>query len=460
MRRRVDAAWTWSALLRGLGETPGTDAIARFEDRFECGEELGPEEVLRFEQSSAMPLVSRLLRQSNESQSGLLLLNPCGFARRVAIERDDFTDLPEADGPIKAAQRDADGKVRLVADVPALGFAWLPRSSNPQSAFRNPKSARLADENIVRNEFFEAEIDPQSGGLRAFRDLKTRENRIGQQVVFQPGSTMKAKSVTITGTGPAMGEVVAEGALLDEHQAVLATFRQRFRAWSGRPLLEMRIEVYPEREPQGSPWHAYYGARFAWRDERATLFRGHCNLNSLTTHTRPITPEFLELRSGKFKTLILPQGLPFHQRHAGRMLDVILVPSGESARSFSLALSLDREYPAQTAWGLTSPIVAVQVDRGPPAGGAAGWLAHLDSPNLLLHSLKPDGDTPAVIARLQEIDGVAGSATMRFARNPAAAELLEPDGTTMMPLTIEGDAVHFDYGAHDLLDMRVEFSAV
>jgi hypothetical protein len=268
---------------------------------------------------------------------------------------------------------------------------------------------------------------------------------------------MRAKSITITANGPAMSEIVAEGALLDEHQAVLATFRQRYRAWSGRPILDMTIEIYPEHETQGSPWHAYFGARFAWRDERATLLRGNCNLGNLTTHTRPVTPEFLELRSGKFKTLILPQGLPFHQRHAGRMLDVILIPPGEIARSFSLALSLDREYPAQTAWGLISPIVAVPVDRGPPVAGVTGWLSHLDSPNLLLSSLRPDSERPAIIARLQEVSGAAGSATLRFARNPTGAELLEPDGTTMMPLTIEGDAVLFDYGANDLLDVRVEF---
>jgi hypothetical protein len=268
---------------------------------------------------------------------------------------------------------------------------------------------------------------------------------------------MHAKSVTITASGPAMGEIVSEGALLDEHQTVLATFRQHFRAWLGRPLLEMRIELFPEREPQGLPWHAYFGARFAWRDERATLLRGNNGVGSLTTHTRPVTPEYLELRSGKFKTLILPQGLPFHQRHGGRMLDVLLIPPGETARSFTLALSLDREHPAQTAWGLISPVVAIPVDRGPPHVGPSGWLAHLDAPHLMVTALRPDGDRPAIIARLLEVSGFAGAATLRVARNPTGAELLEPDGTTMMPLTIEGDAVHFDYAAHDLLEMRVEF---
>ena len=42
---------------------------------------------------------------------------------------------------------------------------------------------------------FEAEIDPATGGLRAFRDLRSRVNRIGQQLVYNPGSRMEAREV-------------------------------------------------------------------------------------------------------------------------------------------------------------------------------------------------------------------------------------------------------------------------
>ena len=58
-------------------------------------------------------------------------------------------------------------------------------------------------------------------------------------------------------------------------------------------------------------------------------------------HTRPSTPDFLELRSGAHATAILPGGLPFHQRQGTRMLDIILVPEGESANTFDLALGLE-----------------------------------------------------------------------------------------------------------------------
>src|SRR5262249_33094074 len=162
--------------------------------------------------------------------------------------------------------------------------------------------------------------------------------RLGEQLIFNPGSRMVGKSVKVTANGAALGEITSEGALLDDHDAVLATFRQRFRAWLGRPLLDMRIEIFPEKSPEGYPWHAYYAARFAWRDERATLSRGSSGTGYITTHTRPSSPEFLEIRYGQERTTIFPAGLPFLQRHGGRMVDVILVPEGEEAKAFELSL--------------------------------------------------------------------------------------------------------------------------
>ena len=84
--------------------------------------------------------------------------------------------------------------------------------------------------------------------------------------------------------------------LLDAKDEVLAAFRQRFRAWIGRPMLEMRIDFKPVQPPKGYPWHAYYGARFAWRDEKAALMRGVIGTAYTTSHTRPETPDYLELR--------------------------------------------------------------------------------------------------------------------------------------------------------------------
>src|SRR5262249_56861549 len=87
------------------------------------------------------------------------------------------------------------------------------------------KRVRLADDRTVRNEFFEAGIAPSTGGLRAIRDHRTRVNRLGQRLVFRPGSSVKVTQVRATSTGPALGEVVSEGVLLDVQNQPLAGFR-------------------------------------------------------------------------------------------------------------------------------------------------------------------------------------------------------------------------------------------
>jgi hypothetical protein len=317
---------------------------------------------------------------------------------------------------------------------------------------------RLADARHVRNEFFEAEIDPATGGLRGLTDPRTGANRLGQQLVFNPGSTMRATAVKVTSTGPALGEVVSEGAMLGDQDQVLATYRQRFRAWLGRPVLDLRIEIYPERAPEGYPWHAYYGARFAWRDERALLLRGVNGTGYVTSHTRPETPDYLELRLGRQNTVLFPGGLPFHQRHGTRMLDVILLPEGETCRAFDLALGLDREHPMQTALGMVTPVPLVATKKGPPHVGAAGWLFHLDAPNLLLTGLRPAPDgADAVTARLLECASYGGQAELRCPRDPQRVVLLDARGEALMEASTSGDAAVFEVAAGDLVQLRVEF---
>jgi hypothetical protein len=398
-----------------------------------------------------------------------LILNPCSFTRRVALELDGASNpLPILD-PVKACQLDGD-KLRAVVDVPPLGFAWIPRDG-PRGTQPAAQRIRLADERHVRNEFFEAEIDPATGGLRGIRDHRNSVNRLAERLVFNPGSVMRATKIETPSVGPALGEIVVEGVLLGEQEQVLAKFRQRFRAWLGRPVLEMRIELYPEQPPAGYPWHAYYGARFAWRDERAVLLRGVNGTSYISTHVRPQTPDYLELRLARQSTVLFPGGLPFHQRHEGRMLDVILVPEGETAQVFELGIALDREHPMQTALGMVTPVPLVPTSNGPPHVGAKGWLFHLDAPNLLLTGMRPgrrealpEGEAPpaepvdALTARLQECGGYSTHAELRCVRDPKRVVLLDARGQLVNEGSMSGDAALFDVNPSDFTQVQVDFS--
>jgi hypothetical protein len=462
-RRRLDTAWTLAGLLRGLGGRVGEveglsfeDHLTRLEDRFESGGEVTAEDLVAAQDLAGAALARRLVARGQEQQPGFLVLNPCSFIRRVVLELPDVPAPLPLTGPLKACQMDA-STARVVVEVPALGFAWIPRNAGGSAT--PPGRMRLADNRMVRNEFFEAEVDPQTGGLRSIRDQRTRVPRLGQQLVFNPGSTMRARQIQTTSTGPALGEIVSEGDILDEQGGLLATYRQRFRAWLGRPMLDLRIEVEPVSPPEGYPWHNYYAARFAWRDESATLLRGSGGMACPTSHTRPETPDFLEVRLGRQNTVLFPGSLPFHQRHGGRMLDVLLVTEGEAARGFDLGIGLDREHPMQTALGLISPVAVVPTDRGPPHVGATGWLFHLDAPNLLLTTLRPDADGgAAVTARLLECGGFGGPAELRCVRDPARAVLVDARGEALMDVVTQGDAVQLEVAANDLVHLRVEFS--
>ena len=232
-----------------------------------------------------------------------------------------------------------------------------------------------------------------------------------------------------------------------------------FRSWLGRPILEIQIEIEPRQPPAGYAWHAYYGARFAWRDERALLLRGVNGTAYATTHTRPETPDFLELRVARQSTFIFPGGLPFHQRHGTRMLDVILIPEGEKTQTFDLALGLDRDHPIQTALGMVTPPVVIPVAKGPPHVGASGWLFHLDAPNLLLTTLRPGPEgQDSITARMLECSLHGGPAELRCARNPKRAVLVDARGETLLETTVNGDAAQFEAGPGDLIHLRVDFT--
>jgi hypothetical protein len=458
-RRRLDAAWTMSALSRGLHGRADPLAVeaqlSELEEALETKGAIADADLETLEHRSMEAVASRLLSRAAEAP-GFLVLNPCSFARRVALELEGISEPLALAGPLKACQLDGN-MARLVVEVPALGFAWIPRRDTPGTAAA-PARMRSADQNAVRNEFLEAEIDPETGGLRALRDHRTRINRLGQQLVFNPGSSMRARSVKVLSSGPALGEVLTEGDILDEQNRVLARFRQRFRAWMGRPVLDLRIEIIPQHQPQGYAWHAYYGARFAWRDDRAALLRGVNGTGYVTTHTRPETPEFLEVRSGKLSTVLFPCGLPFHQRHGSRMVDVILIPEGETCQSFDMALALDRDYPAQTALGLVTPVNVLATTKGPPHIGASGWLFHLNAPNVLLTSFRPAADrSDAVVARMLECSSHGGQNELRCVRDPKRAMLLDARGSVLHEVTTTGDAALFEIGANDLVHLRVEF---
>lgn len=475
LRRRIDACWTYAALHRSLA---GSRDVLRVEEELRALEldlegangALDPAKLEAAERRITTALTERLQSRAQSGQNGYMLLNPCGFARRAALEFGPASRPLPISGAVKACQLDGD-KLRAVVEVPALGFCWLPREGPPGTA-PMPAKLRLGDQasNTIRNEFFEAEVDPVTGGLKAIRDHRTRINRLGQQLVFNPGSRMVVKDIRVTSSGPALGEIVSEGVLIGEQAQALASYRQRLRAWMGRPLLEIRIELEPTQPPAGYGWHAYYGARFAWREERAALFRSINGSGFHSMHPRPQSPDYVEIRLSPQSTAILTGGLPFHQKQGSRMVDVILVPEGEKTTTFDLGIVLDRDQPIQTALGYASPLAIVPTAKGPPHIGTAGWLFHVDASNLLLTRLVPGklesrsddhasvAPADAITARFLECANYSGFAEFRCVRDPQRALILDARGQHLLQANHHGDVVNLEVSPNDLVHVQVEFS--
>jgi len=475
LRRQIDSAYTLAALHCSVTPNPGAEEakllaeLAAVETEIECvgvnpgqapGTEPGASPGLTLEtleSAWAKKLAARIQTRSADGQPGYLIFNPCGFTRRVALEIPGFRGMIPVADPVKAAEFTTE-MARLVVEVPSLGFAWIPRTGN---ALAPKPRMKLADGLTVRNEFFECDIDSTTGGIRSFRDMRTRHTRFGQQLVFNPGSKMVARDIKITNNGAALGEIVSTGDLINERDEVLATFRQRFRAWLGRPVLEMRIELDVKHEPTGYPWHSFFAARFGWRDERAVLFRGVNGANTQTGVTRPVSPDYLEVRLSSERSFLFTGGLPFIQRHGNRMADVVLVPEGEQARSFDLLLATDRDVPMQTAAGWVSPAPMVETEKGPPHFGTSGWLAHVDMPSLIVTALQPcaasEGANRAIAVRLMESAGFGGAAELRFARDPSRASTVDGEGNSLQPLTMTGDAVQLEFSAGETLRVKLDW---
>lgn len=399
-------------------------------------------------------LAERLLSHASSQTPGYLIFNPCSFERRIPVYLEQATTLLPA--PAGASQRDGSG-ISAVVEVPPLGFAWLPRSVEKGTKVRIPKNP-IVDGNTLRNEYLQVEVDPQTGGIKAIRDAQKQVPRLGQQLIFGPGNSIRCDSIRPGRQGHAVGELITTGVLIDSHEQTLANFQQTFRLWAGCKRLEINIHLESVAAPSGYPWHSYYAARWAWRDPSTQLYKSVHGTKLPIIQTRPETPGFIELEMPVGRTAIFSGGLPFWQRHGTRMLDTLLMVAGETGDFFKFAVTVDDDLPHQSEQDWLTPPFFVPVDKGPPASGVASWLFHLDAPSVLLTEMHIDPANPrALIASLQETVGYATEAQLRCPKNPVAASTVNAWGEEIMKLRVADDVVFLHIGCYEMQAVRIEF---
>jgi alpha-mannosidase len=269
--------------------------------------------------------------------------------------------------------------------------------------------------------------------------------------------------------GPALVQATSRGQIIDPGRGnLLATFEQRYRLWTGRPILEVQITLsdidaaWLEQAARSDPWTTYLACRWAWPDANSMLRRTVLWTAEMTEIDRPETPDALDITTRTQRTAILCGGLSYHRKASGRMLDTLLVAGGETCRSFALGVVLDLEYPFQAAQDFVSPPAVVPTEDGPPTLGVAGWLARIDHQNVAISRVEfteNAGDRGwGLVFHLLETAGQSGRCRLRLFRNPTWARQVDFLGETIIDLSVDGDAVQVDLTPHELAKIEVTLS--
>jgi alpha-mannosidase len=422
------------------------------------------------ESASGVRLAAVLTANSSKSATGCLIINPSSFIRRIGVEATGLAASPTTERPVYAADQHA-GQTHAVVDVPALGYVHL---TPGKSAPRDKNTLLLVEDNVLRNEFFEAVINPTTGTLGAVHEYKSRGNRLSQQLALRspgpkqkPGDTyrdpdesavysvMAADSLETTIATTTLGEIVARGRLLDLNGNKLAGFVQTYRLWRGSRVLHVEVELDPVEEPKADPWNSYYCARIAWADEGAELFRTQHQTRQPCTEKRFESSHYIEIAGAKHATTILTGGLTFHRRHEHRMLDTLLISRGERQRKFRFGIGVDLAHPLHDAIGLmTPPIVVPNVPA--PASGNSGWLMHLSSRNVIATHWEPldeGGRVTGFRVRLLETEGRPASLALSAFRPVKSASTVDFLGNPIAELAIDEGKVKLDLAAFEWAEL-------
>ena len=402
------------------------------------------------------------------------MINPLNVPRRTAVILPDADLDLRPDGPLRAAQFTDEG-VWAVVDLPAFGFAWGNKAvdlARPPA----PAVALSARGRQLRNESMEVEIDAVTGGIRSVAGVGETTARLGQQLVMTglhdaqgkaASSQMRCERFDVDYGGPALVQATATGGLIHpNHGKRLASFTQRYRLWTGRPILDIEITLadldpaWVEQAAQADPWSVYLACRWAWPDPNAMLRRLVLWSPELTEAERPETPDAIDISTRTQRTAMLFGGLPYHRKHGGRMLDTLLVAGRESTRSFTLGAVLDLEHPFHAAQDLLTPALVVPIDDGPPSIGATGWLAQVDHKGVAVSHVEfvketSDGRGWGLIFHLLETNGNSARCRLRLFRDPSWARQADFLGETIVDLSITGDAVSIDLTPHELARVEV-----
>ncbi len=478
-RARLEA-WKALEVMRAAwqgGEEGETERGASWQEQIDASLEADDSDFDAAVLDEAMLEAARALVEplEVESEPGHWIVNPTSHARRVYLRRSDFDHAPRVERPVYAAESLGE-ETAVVVDVPAMGFVWLPADGRKAAPMgRRKKEPLLAEEWVLRNEFFEAHLDETTGGLRALHTYGERANRMSQQVALWHGrrfdpehphagySVMVADGCEVTAATHTLGEITTRGRLVDQLGETLASYQQIYRVWRGSRVLELEIDLEPIHHVTGDPWKTYYCVRFAWSDETWLLYRCVNDMRQSTDAKRIEAPVYLELNGVDERTTIFPCGLPFHRRRGLRMLDTLLTVPGEERRSFRLGIGIDVRQPWQQAQWLAAPPLVWKSERAPDAQRRAGWLFRLSRKHVSATSWEPlwrEGRCVGVRVRLLETAGRETAVELHAFRPLLQAQQTDFRGEVESDCRVDEGVCHLTLAAHEWIQVDAYWEEV
>ncbi|SIO06443.1 alpha-mannosidase [Singulisphaera sp. GP187] len=483
LRARLDALNATHALERAvLGTAPdpteaeaGKVSTSDLETALETGRiDEARASLEREEPIAANRLAVAIQGETSESRPGYFVLNPLGVARRAAVLLPDAALDLRPEGPLRAAQFTEEG-VWAVVDLPAYGYAWVPRDADLAAA-PMPTGALSVRGRLLGNESIAVEIDSATGGIRSIRTPTEEVARLGQQLVVSglvaadgsPVSTkMRGESFEVEYGGPALVQAISRGVIVDPRDdRRLASFTQRYRLWTGRPILELDVtlsDLDPDwlaRIAQADPWAENLACRWAWPDPNSMLRRTCFSSPEITEADRPETPDAFDISTRRQRTALLFGSLAHQRRHGQRMLDTLLIAGRETERTFRLGVVLDLEHPFHASMDFIAPALVVPTESGPPKTGPTGWLFQLDNKSVAATRVEPlentgDNHGWGVVFHLFETAGRPVRCRLRLFRNPVWARQTDFHHELVVDLPIEDDSILIDLTPHEMARIEV-----
>lgn len=419
------------------------------------------EVVENFVASASRDLAAAFPRTEQTAQHSYLSINTLNSVSTRGVFLSELADLPASGEPVIASGHDSKRKFAAI-DVPGCGYAWITGDAKGGSG----KQKALLDGHVLRNEFMEVHIHPETGGIKSIYDYKTRGNRLSQQLSLRmPGkkqatgerylgpdataiySQMRVTQIDPATSSPAMGEIYTQGNIIGEEDEVMATYKQTYRLWRASRVLEIDIEIEPQVDPKSLPWDSHYCCRLAWGDETALTYHDVQWVRTRCSGRRIEASNYVEINASHGKTTLLTAGIPFHLRNHGHMLDTILIPHGESQRKFRLGIGLDLPYSLPAARDFMYQPQPVFETASMPAPGNSSWMFHLEAKNVILTSLESltdeSGELIGCKTKILETEGRNAKGALRCFRKVAEAHLCDFHGNRISKCQVDGDRIIF-----------------